>query len=133
MDPSTWGPYVWKGLHAIAAQCDITSDGEGFWNYVVNLSNVLPCEACKKHMKTYLEAHPKPLANYFEYTVAFHNSVNSRLGKKTINAEEARQEWASACTTTCSSEDNRSGVIILYLTIMISTLLIFFVLKRNLK
>jgi hypothetical protein len=133
MDPATWGPYVWKGLHAIAAQCDIANDGEGFWNYLTNLANVLPCETCKKHMQSYIASNPKPASQFFEYTVAFHNNVNARLGKKLINAEEARQEWASACTTTCSSEENRYGVVILYLTIMLSTLLIFFVLKRNLK
>jgi len=134
MDPSVWGPSTWKSLHAIAAHSDVTKNADAFWTYVRTLNDVLPCDSCKKHMKDYIETHPRPLDNFFEYTVAFHNDVNARLGKELVSPDEARKEFSRMCTTSCNNEShNQAGVVILYLTIMISTLLIFLFLKRHIK
>lgn len=136
MDPSVWGPSTWKSLHAIAAHCDTTGDVDTFWSYLLTLSGALPCDSCRKHMKEYLHANPRPDSNMFEYTVHFHNAVNRRLGKPIVAAEDARVEFSKVCTSTCdgsSSSGDRVGVVVLYVTMMISTLLIFLFLRRTIK
>jgi len=49
------------------------------------------CESCVPHGKLYLSNNPIPhnSTRWFEWVVAFHNSVNQRLGKRIISVEQA--------------------------------------------
>jgi hypothetical protein len=82
-----------------------------------------------------MHAHPVPRENLFDYTVAFHNDVNVRLGKPEVTPDVARAEFARAsCSQACNdptdASQNQTGVVILYITIMVSTLLIFMFLRN---
>lgn len=137
MDPSLWGPHAWKTLHAVAAHADTTGDAEAFRTYMNALRNALPCKTCQAHMTQYMNAHPLPSEHFFDYTVAFHNDVNVRLGKPEVTPDIARAEFARAsCSQACNSTDesqNQAGVVVLYVTIMVSTLLIFLFLRNAVK
>lgn len=56
----------------------------------------LPSCSCGNHAASYLAAHPPVWADYFAWTVAFHNAVNARLGRPLLALEEARARWTNA-------------------------------------
>jgi hypothetical protein len=107
MDPKEWGPVTWRTMHAFAWEADRRNTQEthlAFTNFMQNLTDLLPCEACRMHMQSYLKENPLPLSNFFAYTVTFHNSVNTRLGKKNYTLEEATKIWTSVSCGSCSPE-----------------------------
>ena len=89
-----WGPLVWRMLHLLAEVSD-RRDIPLLWPQLMRLtSGVLPCEACRHHLATYLRTHNfMKVKNPHLITgaevkvqarnelIAFHNDVNKRLGK----------------------------------------------------
>lgn len=129
MDPATWGPHVWKSIHAIAAHTDATNNATAFKAYMTALADALPCSACQKHMKDYIATNPLPDTNCFEYTVEFHNAVNKRLGKPDFTPERAREDWAR-CNSGCEPI-SESNPVVLYVIIALSAIIIGLVLMKH--
>ncbi len=104
-----WGPVVWRLLHAIA---DISSRKDIYllWSAVLrHTAHVLPCDACRIHMKEYLQTHSFVPKTWITQTGkqnrdqirvwihTFHNSVNARLGKPVLPLSELSElEFAEA-------------------------------------
>lgn len=124
MDPKLWGPSAWKTLHALAIEADRRKSSTEFYNYIQNLASLLPCEACRGHMQSYLQIYPVPAENMFQYTVQFHNHVNKRLGKREVSYEEALEMWHSSACAKCEPEEKLDYTSI-YILI---SLVIFFIL-----
>ena len=98
-DKNTWGPCAWGFLHA------------GAWGYPKNpskdqqilakifyetLPNILPCDACEGHCANYIRNNPPKTESRDTLTRwlhEFHNSVNERLGKSSMEWEEARRKY----------------------------------------
>lgn len=48
---------------------------------------------CEQHLKEYISDNPPCFADFFAWGVRLHNAVNDRIGKPTIEVEEARKLW----------------------------------------
>jgi hypothetical protein len=100
-DPEDWGPDIWLMLHCFAEKIGyqsnpiIQSDESVIFQYLVNnLPNILPCQECQSHAKSYIQTHPtlawstlrgQDLRSAIRiYLFAFHNSVRIRTNKPII-------------------------------------------------
>jgi hypothetical protein len=113
-----WGPRLWRLLHLLAELSD-RRDIHMLWPNLLRITSVvMPCEACRVHLATYLRSHvfvhfKKSLMITGELVrdrvrtdlLSFHNDVNRRLGKL---------EWTQAeIMTTYSVSGTRSRIMIL--------------------
>ncbi len=96
-NPNVWGQGMWFTIHLVA----ITSTNPT--NTIKQIKfflNNLPCDTCKQHALQYLSTHP--LEDYVEstlnnsekiglfiWTFKFHNAVNYRLGKPSLEWDVA--------------------------------------------
>lgn len=98
MNPNYWGPAAWHFLHCITLsypERPTEEDKKKFFVFFNLLQETLPCPACRKHYKQNLEKLPIRLdskEDLFRWFVDFHNEVNRKKGKKTLNYNEAFQE-----------------------------------------
>lgn len=88
------GRATWSLLHAVAdlypAEYNETYT-QAFQALLNALSVVYPCDACREHIKTYLQDHPPRFENRahtVRWVFNFHNAVNSRLGKPIFTPEQ---------------------------------------------
>lgn len=93
--PPFAGAHLWAAWHRRALSWP-GGDDTAWVNREVLLR--LPCGECSRHAKAYLADHPPyfTAADYFAWTVAFHNAVNARLGRPTWTVAEARLRWSPA-------------------------------------
>lgn len=89
-----WGPEQWKLLHMIASsypENPTQKDKQNYYEYMVTLGNVLPCETCRYHYKKTLTEMNFNLAvfdsqeTFFRFVFDLHNEVNRRLKKPVSN------------------------------------------------
>lgn len=98
MDPTQWGPCVWRAIHVIALGYPTDpspQDVEEYKAFFTALGPVLPCRACSDHYEKNLKKLPidKPLQQggraLFDWTVELHNRVNRFQGKRELSPDEA--------------------------------------------
>lgn len=102
MQPSLWGPHVWRALHFIALGYPENPDAivqAQYRDFYLNFWKFIPCMKCsinyKRHLQeipyidTYLQS-PKEL---FQWTWMMHNIVNRELGKPEWDFEKAYEHY----------------------------------------
>lgn len=101
-----WGPQTWRFLHLLASISD-RKDAFALWIPMLrSMSHILPCELCRQHMGQYVLHHRitlNPITTtgvqvkdeVQRYLWAFHNSVNTRLGKSVIAYEDLTELYDS--------------------------------------
>ena len=97
IDPSVWGPALWKSIHIIAlAYPDDPSqeDATRYKNFFHAFEHVIPCQVCRAHyaenLRSYpIEPHLKSKHDLFSWTVEVHNLVNEQTRKEKISVAEA--------------------------------------------
>ena len=97
IDPSVWGPALWKSIHIIAlAYPDDPSqeDAMRYKNFFHAFEHVIPCQVCRAHyaenLRSYpIEPHLKSKHDLFSWTVEVHNLVNEQTRKEKISVAEA--------------------------------------------
>ena len=87
---SIWGPSLWHFLHCLSFNYPpnpTNKDKENYYQFLINLGDVLPCASCRKHFKLNLK-NTKLTDNVFTNRINFskwmydlHNSVNVMLKK----------------------------------------------------
>lgn len=78
--PVFWGARTWKILHDLAELTD--TDTVGWQTLVSVLPGALPCAECERHMREWVSEHPiREVDGARQWMLAFHNAVNSRLGR----------------------------------------------------
>jgi len=91
--PEIWGPNLWGTLHLLCLTGTITS------NFVQEFASVIPCPMCADHFSDLLKEIPLPDSNdplvLFRWSVNIHNRVNSRIGKPTLDPEQAMKKWST--------------------------------------
>jgi hypothetical protein len=86
----TLGPALWKTIHTYASQCRTPEEKRRCIEYLHYLQSVFPCPRCKPHFGQYLlQNKPNCDMDLFFWTVEFHNAVNRRLGKPTMDLIDA--------------------------------------------
>ena len=114
MEPTVWGPLLWKLLHTMAEWSD-RRDIIYRWKHVLELTSAaIPCTRCRRHMQEYLRMHsmfirpPEPIppvrgkqkgwipAKGEDVKLAirkglwtFHNHVNRSTGATELTEEDA--------------------------------------------
>lgn len=90
-------PSLWRELHAYKIPKD--EDNPDFLNecavreWLSNWANRVPCGECRVFWRSWLSGNPPPLSSqeeFFAWTVAAHNAVNVKLGRREWTVEEAR-------------------------------------------
>ncbi len=95
--PSTWTPptirffrQLWSALHTRAL---VIAPGTNDLAWLEQFSSLVPCGSCRNHWKQMMLTTPPTWHDYFGWTVARHNDVNSTLGKPLWDVEAARKKW----------------------------------------
>ncbi len=82
-NPEFWGPSLWGYLHLLSFVCNEKYDKTN--NLKIIFAN-LPCRKCCNESKMYLRKNKLGKNVPFHiYLINFHNNVNKRLNKKSIN------------------------------------------------
>ncbi len=96
--PDIWGPHGWKFIHYITLgypNNPTELDKQKYYNFFMNLSNVIPCPICGEHFKQHLEITPlddnalKNKETLMAWAVEMHNHVNASNGKKIYSVKDA--------------------------------------------
>lgn len=82
--PSCWGPMLWGFLHSIAYSYCPETEKKIYYDFFMNLGNILPCEDCKEHYKENLEVNElikglETNESFFRFVYDLHNKVNKKL------------------------------------------------------
>lgn len=92
----TLGPYLWRVLHTVAFSLPPGTievrKREEISRFLDAMPGIFTCEECVGHFATLMRDMPPDFSSaeaFARWTVAAHNSVNSRLGKPTVSYEEA--------------------------------------------
>jgi hypothetical protein len=96
--PDVWGPHGWKFIHYITLgypNNPTEKDKNNYYNFFMNLANVIPCGVCANHFKENLQITPlddnalKDKESLMIWGITMHNHVNARNGKKIYSIKEA--------------------------------------------
>lgn len=94
------GPGLWFSIHFQAFRAVTPESKLQFATYINQLLQDFPCPSCTDHFRTYLDTYP--LINYwhtdsgmFNWSVDFHNSVNTELRKPTLSYSDALKIYQS--------------------------------------
>lgn len=97
IDPKIFGPGTWSVIHVLGIVCDESGKIDDYKFYALFVHRVLhalPCGNCRKHSVRYLNKNPLPktptAGPLFDWSVKFHNAVNTRLKKSKMSLEDAR-------------------------------------------
>lgn len=91
--PEYWGPSLWFIIHLAAANYPLrptARDRVEYQNFYKSLKRVLPCAGCREDYTAMITRGPLRLTDavfedrptLFAWTVAIHNQVNAKLGKR---------------------------------------------------
>lgn len=81
----------WDDIHQMGLAARTERDCQSFASCLRIICYTHYCGNCRQHATAYMEKYPPEsyFANCFYYTVAFHNNVNARLGKRVIDYQLA--------------------------------------------
>jgi hypothetical protein len=87
------GPRYWAELHLYALRNE--GKGRDMVPWVLDWFSDLPFEGCpcKEHAEKWFRENPPDNQNLFEWSVLFHNEVNSRNFKPCLSIDAARNLW----------------------------------------
>lgn len=101
ISPEIWGPSTWAFLHLMpfAEEEPLKQERLGYYKQLYTLlTNLLPCERCRQHLRDNLGKLPdiltmKTQKDLFLWTSKLHNYVNESHGKPQLPLEEAYTHW----------------------------------------
>lgn len=115
IDADEWGPVYWKILHCLSVRIGMIGDAitdtdqaRAMEFLVKHLVDVIPCNECQDHARTYIEGHPISWIGLRTLTLRqtvsnwlldFHNDVRTRKGQAIEVADLTAYEAAyDGCT-----------------------------------
>lgn len=99
--PKVFGPPAWNFLHTLSLNYPINPDNNtrlGCISFIQGLAWLLPCKYCSQHARDFvsgvdLQGVSSSRDKLFEFFWNFHNSVNTRLGKRTMSLDDAKKMY----------------------------------------
>jgi hypothetical protein len=98
-----WGPALWHSLHTISFNYPVKPTKEqqkDYYNFFINLKNILPCKYCRDNYVKNLEVLPldmKALKNretFSKWLYNMHELINKNLDKKSnLKYEDVRNRY----------------------------------------
>ncbi len=84
----------WEEIHSKAIRARTPEQKAEYYRYLRNLSTILPCGSCRSHFKIYLSSNPpEDTPDPFVWSWEFHNHVNYRTGKPSMDIFTAREMY----------------------------------------
>ena len=84
-----WGPPKWKEIHLQS----LDNNHVKFIKTLKNIERAIPCPRCVAHFRQYMKTHPiRPGTDLIKWGINFHNSVNQRIGKRSLSYTEALKQ-----------------------------------------
>ena len=101
MDPSVWGPPLWRKMHLKTfnyPENPTQKDKIGIIKYFNSVINVLPCEKCRKHYSELFQKVPiTPFLDSREaiinWVIYIHNEVSKSLGKEQYSLDQVIKNY----------------------------------------
>lgn len=103
MSTMVWGSSMWFSLHTISFNYPVNpsqNDKNDYYNYILSLTKVLPCRACRDNLDKNLKEikfgmdHMKNREIFSRFIYDLHNHVNRMLGKPNYKTyEEVRDQY----------------------------------------
>jgi len=89
------GPRFWAELHLYG----IRHRGKNSTGWLNDWKDSIPFNGCpcKEHLDDWIAENPPDWKNFFMWGVDLHNAVNLRIGKPTMDIENARLLWTEKC------------------------------------
>jgi hypothetical protein len=84
------GPDMWLSLHFFAIEWN--GNIQEASSFLSNFAKQIPCGICREHWNSLCAQTPPVMdsqSTFFEWSVAAHNKVNARLGKKLMSVADA--------------------------------------------
>lgn len=85
------GPRFWAELHLFALR-HRNKNSTGWLNDWIASIPFNGCP-CKSHLEEFMQENPPDWNDFFSWTIDLHNAVNIRIGKPTMDVENAREYW----------------------------------------
>lgn len=102
ISPLRWGGCAWTFIHYVALgypQNPTARDIDDYGSFFASLQYILPCKACRDHMREHVTSMPidRALASgrdaLFSWTIGVHNAVNASLGRPQVRAHDAFRRY----------------------------------------
>uniref|UniRef100_A0A6C0E3A8 thiol oxidase n=1 Tax=viral metagenome TaxID=1070528 RepID=A0A6C0E3A8_9ZZZZ len=113
---TVWGPSIWHYLHIMSFNYPVQptdDDKKHYYDFMINLQNVLPCKYCRENLKkNYKELpltqkHMENRESFSRYVYNLHELINKMLHKKSnlsyCDVRERYEHFRARCT-----EENRT-------------------------
>jgi hypothetical protein len=144
MDQMIWGPSMWITLHFISMCYPVKptrTDIKIHSNFIKSLSDILPCNICKKHFSDILKNINinevlSSKETYMKFFHDVHNNVNIDNGRKSLDYNEFLQLYQEIIDTKhfnpiiIYKKNKIYRYTIIGLTLIMS-LLIIYIIKRK--
>lgn len=117
---AAWGKHAWFLLHHVSfcyPSVPCTKTRRNMYRFVKSTSDVIPCHACRSHMRGYMDRtgfhspstdHLRSSEAFSRWMYALHDDVNTRLGKSSPPFDEIKNLYTPLCCTSsrCSLESD---------------------------
>jgi len=86
------GPRFWTELHLLGLR---HRSGKNMTGWLNDWRDSLPFNGCpcKEHLDEWMSENPPDWNRFFEWGIDLHNAVNIRIGKPTMDVENAKELW----------------------------------------
>ena len=86
------GPRFWAELHLLGLRHRSGKNMTGWFN---DWRDSIPFNGCpcKEHLEKWVSENPPDWNRFFEWGIDLHNAVNIRIGKPTMDVENAKELW----------------------------------------
>ena len=86
------GPRFWAELHLLGVR---HRPGKNMTGWLNDWRDSIPFNGCpcKEHLDNWFSENPPDWNRFFEWGIDLHNAVNLRIGKPTMDVENAKELW----------------------------------------
>jgi hypothetical protein len=107
IDPTIWGPYLWKFMHYLTlAYPDNPTDADkdNLYNFFDSIKEVIPCEKCRYNFQVHLETTPlseeilMDNVEVIKWLFNLHNKVNASLEKPILSYDDFIKDYTISKT-----------------------------------
>lgn len=113
INSTSFGPIQWAFMHMMSFNYPVNPTLENkkhYYEYIMNLQNILPCRSCRDNIKTNLKtckfnmSKMKDRETFSRFVYDLHNCVNIMLGRKTFSTYEKVRDTYETLRAKCGPD-----------------------------